>query len=574
MAAPVSLDQFCQEAAEFATRDDGLHTPVRLHNGKGALPTLVDTAVSESSWSFQLVVDSKAMARLKALGVGHDECPHALRTLILAVCRAELGHWRYCPYDSRWLAVIVDGVAAGVAKAAAPGGLGMPVRRLTGLFCDLVAWTCTAAWDRKLDRDSFAEALALRSLATAASPPVPLDLAVMLCLQQWTVAGHCRSRVQAQARHALAGSVQGQWGVLRRAARQVAAGLGLLPQRRIARGAEAARLMSDRSTWRVRAAAFAEAMSRLPASETAPASADVTRMFAGTPTSSERAPRKTGRSRTDAGATLPEDLMSLVYRARGDEIAWAFEDTHDTGVAAAKVAWPGVRRYREGERVSLSDLKLSATRLLPIAGRPPDLWLYRREQPLTVATPGRGLVPRDLAWIVDSSESMRWSPLAVDDGGKFDRLLRTVFGVWRWLERRGLADAMRHAAVNFSTRTFCSGWQAWRDRHVVERVLFHHQNGKTVLDCEVTLRSLLAASRPCVALFVTDGELSRRDDVRDAFQVLRATGHEPVLIDVAPTASSLYSLLRDGGFECHHAADGQALSSIVLGDLLPRRLAG
>ena len=317
---------------------------------------------------------------------------------------------------------------------------------------------------------------------------------------------------------------------------------------------------------------FAETCAGLCEGSSPPLGSDV---IAGFRASSSDDEATTPRRRPKKAATdtpLSGGVLECLYRARGDEVALAFEDIDTSSSAQLEIAWTGVRPYESGESISLSDVKLSATRMLPGPEGQAVLSLYRRERPLLADVRGTGRVLPDLAWIVDSSGSMEWKPLAPEDGGKFDRLLRTVFGVWRSLERRGLADHVRHAAVNFSSNTICSGWQPWACRSLVDKVLFTHQNGRSTIDGEKLLLSLLSAHRMFVALFVTDGEVDNPDGFREVFDGLRQGGHQPILIDVSHRPAALFGDLQRLGYECHSVPDATSLSELTIGTLLPRHI--
>ena len=106
----------------------------------------------------------------------------ALDMLVASVCLGEFGHWRFCPYDVDALAEIVDGIGQGVSGVRADvRNTDYVIRRLSGLFCDLVADTCTAAFIPLSERARFTGGHSLRVLAIAAER-VPLDLALLLWL--------------------------------------------------------------------------------------------------------------------------------------------------------------------------------------------------------------------------------------------------------------------------------------------------------------------------------------------------------------------------------------------------------
>jgi hypothetical protein len=280
------------------------------------------------------------------------------------------------------------------------------------------------------------------------------------------------------------------------------------------------------------------------------------------------------RRRIPSGApsAVSAEVADGLYWARGVEIALACDPVRAESGGTFPVSWLSVRPYGEGEPVSSTDLALSATRLRPDASGGFALELFRRDRPLFEKVRTRARVFPDLAWLVDSSESMSWDPLAAADRGKFDRLLQTVYGTWRWLERSGLADALNYAAVNFSSRTICSGWYRWHKRQSLSSVILTHQGNETRVDVRKTLDSLLPARRPFVAIVITDGEFDNPGQPVELFDALRQAGHLPLLVEVGSAPSDSARTLAAQGFECHHVPEARGLDRLTLGTLLPQHL--
>lgn len=116
------------------------------------------------------------------------------------------------------------------------------------------------------------------------------------------------------------------------------------------------------------------------------------------------------------------------------EQAWVGSDVLGDGRRPeVPVIWLHTRRLYGREGVPLSRIRWSRTRLVPISREDEDLWLYRKQVP--VSDPFEGVPATvglpDLAFLVDSSESMGWDPEAGQ--GRYDLVLRSIYAVWQKL---------------------------------------------------------------------------------------------------------------------------------------------
>jgi hypothetical protein len=250
-------------------------------------------------------------------------------------------------------------------------------------------------------------------------------------------------------------------------------------------------------------------------------------------------------------------------------VALAYPSKQQRRDSDVAVVWMQTRRLAEREAVPVSLLRWSRTRLVPASADEEDLWLYRKDIERTRPFGGAlsGFTPPDLAFIVDSSASMKWEPGA--GRGEYDLLLRTIYSVWLWLERRGVASYLRYAAINFSNETVFSGWHPWHHLRPVKEILFGYQGGSTCLDPQGLYQLSSQAVRQCAAILITDGRVNNWRQVVEAAHSHRRQGHFLTFIQVG-AASPLFDALEKDGFETRQIRSARALPDLVLGEVQRR----
>ena len=108
--------------------------------------------------------------------------------------------------------------------------------------------------------------------------------------------------------------------------------------------------------------------------------------------------------------------------------------------------------------------------------------LKKRAFPLTIDSHGSESVSGlpDLCFVFDSSGSMAFHPSA--EQGEYHIALLAFYSILHELEAKGVASLLRFNALNFSDKTFASGWRPYCEIEAVKRVLLQHQNGGTKID--------------------------------------------------------------------------------------------
>lgn len=203
------------------------------------------------------------------------------------------------------------------------------------------------------------------------------------------------------------------------------------------------------------------------------------------------------------------NILTLWYAARAEEVSLSF--SFGNAATDKHPVSPLIVREVDPMRMpSLKDFNWPRTLLFP--GRDVEheskFQFYCNDKYVAVpihTTSSHSIMP-DISFWVDSSQSMEFGPF--NRRGAYDLLLRTVFGVFRWLMNKGYAEYLHYSVVNFSDSTLYSGWKPWQERRIVYQTLFDYQGGKTELDLGVLDRLIKETSRPFTVIMVTDGELN------------------------------------------------------------------
>jgi hypothetical protein len=204
-------------------------------------------------------------------------------------------------------------------------------------------------------------------------------------------------------------------------------------------------------------------------------------------------------------------------------------DTVEEGPKRKPEMYPaGYLRTEEGTMI---DLALGRAALSRIRWKGPDeLDIQRRAYPHMIrAHPeepvGHG-VP-SLMLVTDSSGSMSFKP-PPQAAGKYDIVLRACWGIFHYIQSRGVADDVHAHAINFSGRTCSSGWHPATDLEKVKRTLAAYQGGGTMLNVSVLNQAVDSAPGEFLAVVMTDGAVRNTPDVLRSLEKLVRRGNRLV----------------------------------------------
>ncbi len=118
----------------------------------------------------------------------------------------------------------------------------------------------------------------------------------------------------------------------------------------------------------------------------------------------------------------------------------------------------------------------------------------------------------DLCFVYDSSGSMGFSP---GRSGKYHTALLTFYSIINGLEEEGVAPLLKYNGVNFSDRTFASGWHSYKDLWEVKKTLLQYQGGGTTLDAKVLRDIREQRSDSYLLVLLTDFGIYNASDVEE-----------------------------------------------------------
>lgn len=184
-------------------------------------------------------------------------------------------------------------------------------------------------------------------------------------------------------------------------------------------------------------------------------------------------------------------------------------------------------------------------------GNPIGLRLFTRSDPLEVPRGGEENVSEaipNLMVVVDSSSSMGFNPQASGQGrGKYDLVLLATWGMLSYFEKASNAQNHKACAINFSSNTFCSGWQTTSGLQKVKRVLGTYQGGGTTLRTGIVRQALQAQRELTLTVIITDGAISNTPDSVRVFKEAHEAGHEIVLLHIGKETPFTKGIREVGG---------------------------
>lgn len=549
---------------------------------------LLEASISLVDWHITITLHPHGPGRVRALlSLSPSDGGRLWEIMAETALRHEMGHWDVCPFSGEWNAAIMEGIGEALMPRAFRHREAV-IHRVANCFCDLIVNATLAVWDR--EPRSYAEgvavflvkewALAERTMGLSAEYRVFLGAMCRLMVPGGPMGTRLAEIAQAggdprvrKAAAAIARSLLGQ-------AQATAHPGGRLADDMIS-------LLLQRGEWKTRARQVATILAPFLRDEASAwqMSASVTAGgFSQRPTRPDADGGAAGDARSGDGRSGGSDEPSVtppgpptpyapgaledLYRRRAAAIVLEF----DRGVQKRQeypAAHFQTRRLADAEAIQLASVRWAATRFVPAGPLDEDVWIFRKDSPHNIPLAGRGqhrALP-DLAFLVDSSGSMGWEPYA--GCGEYDLVLRTVYSVFRWLETHRVGYYLHFAALNFSSRSWFSGWHGWHQLEKVKRVLFAHQGENTVVDTTLTRAMLQQAHRQFAAVMITDGEIRNTPDALKVVEAILRAGNGVTLIQLGGETRFSQAALSLG-VEVHLLASAAELPGLVLGGVRRR----
>jgi hypothetical protein len=128
---------------------------------------------------------------------------------------------------------------------------------------------------------------------------------------------------------------------------------------------------------------------------------------------------------------------------------------------------------------------------------------------------------------------MKFNPQATGAArGKFDVVLMACWGLFRYIDERGLNNRVWIDAVNFSGATRSSGWHLGNDLNPVKRVLAAYEGGGTNLGTSAVRGAYECSHGRFVTVIMTDGSLSNTPAALQELHRTVEAGNSLVLLHI------------------------------------------
>lgn len=499
----------------------------RLDLREEPTPHLIEAAIDLGDWTLTITIDPKVEEKLSVRGIKGDD----LTVLAEGLVHHEMGHWEVCPFDSEGQYLLIEPIGQVVRKVRGTWNEKKTkacINLLANMVADVVVDTVLSLEDKG---SKYADAQALfflKGLNTTQLRSPVYDMFIRLNLELWGK----KSKITEQVASRLSKTTDPVTLEKATALFRTLRSLKNRPE-------DLASRLRNRYVWSELAEELARVfLSLMPTTRPIPV------WWRPSPF------RK---------------VLAVLYEGRVGMVRMALPG--DSGCLNTYPIAPLICQPMDSRRApELEQLVWAETRCLPSRTRKPKLQLWHADVNLEVPLQpvhGQGFLP-DLAFWVDSSASMEYEPFS--GRGEYDLLLRTVFGVFKWLKDQGVAAYLNYAALNFSGLTLYSGWRDWNGREALYRTLFHYQGGSTRLNLNQAKRLIGESRRPFVVFMITDGEV---DNVQSVLQFIQNHFTPPkgfVLVQVGRT-TELARGLQSQGFTVHVLKDHSELKDLVVGEV-------
>jgi hypothetical protein len=165
----------------------------------------------------------------------------------------------------------------------------------------------------------------------------------------------------------------------------------------------------------------------------------------------------------------------------------------------------------------------------------------------------------DLAFILDSSSSMEFSPFKGDGGGQYHYAVLAFYSILRDLEEKNLAQFLRYKAINFSWSTITSPWCEYMDIESVKKTLFDYQGAATVLDPNHLKELRESRYDECLVFMLSDTCFNSRLNQEEVFEEVKGMIQDPSL------EFYLFQLNTDSEFSMRVRKEGGSVQVIKNG---------
>ena len=195
----------------------------------------------------------------------------------------------------------------------------------------------------------------------------------------------------------------------------------------------------------------------------------------------------------------------------------------------------------DGDNFDMQRVDWARTRIVRNEDGGKSTHLYRESFPLKLEFEStqapQGIA--DLSFIFDSSNSMVFKPFEGEGKGEYHTAVLTFYSVLKNLEELGVAHLINYNVINFSSKTFESGWHSYDEIDKVKQTLLNHQNGSTCLNAGA-IRSLFENRKDnFMSFMLTDTDMNDKNNALSIAEDL----------DYMVSNGTKFKLFRLGGLE-------------------------
>jgi len=259
------------------------------------------------------------------------------------------------------------------------------------------------------------------------------------------------------------------------------------------------------------------------------------------------------------------EWLDFQYKKQADEIVIK-EDKKNEKTEGIPYLYLQKRKVDPFSKLSLSRISWTSTRVYYF-GEDEEWWFYQKELPLKsdFYSESQGKELLDLAFIVDSSDSMDWDKKKMK--GKYHILLVSFYSILAWLEKTGKGFHLNYSLITFSDKTYFSNWKSYYEIEEIKDLLLEKkgnvQHNYTLLDPEVIENMINSTRSRFFAILITDSEIKNLKKIIPALKCLCDKGNPFCLFQIG-RENKFCRIVKELGGEVYVIRDKTSIPRIIL----------
>ena len=253
------------------------------------------------------------------------------------------------------------------------------------------------------------------------------------------------------------------------------------------------------------------------------------------------------------------EALDIFFESKTEDMKLKYYERKAT---AYPIAYLGKRKLSDDKPFSVSRIKWSATKIIK-RGDDVSIDLYEKETPIYHES-GQDVDKTffDLALILDSSSSMG---SVYDRSSYFFVLVTAIYSLLRHLRETGKDIYINYCVINFSSKTWYSGWKEYRElKDLKRKYILSQQFAGTELN-PVAINTMISESKGTfLSIMVTDGILENINPAVNAIGKLISEGNEFCLIEIGDLSEELRAGVERAGGNTYTVNQVSDLSALIL----------